>query len=407
MSVELRPLGVACNIQCVYCYQHPQRDAGSFVHSYDMEKMKAGIEAEGGPFSLFGGEPLLLPMKDLEELWAWGHEKYQRNMVQTNAVLINDEHIRLFRQYNVQVGVSVDGPGELNDLRWHGNLATTRESTAKTQAAIEKLCGEGIPPSLIITLHRGNATADKLPALLDWVRDLARLGVGNIGLHLLESESAMIREKYALTTEENIQALMAFLQLGRELPKTRFNLFAEMRELLMGDDRSAACIWNACDPYTTRAVRGVEGNGQRSNCGRTNKDGIDYVKTSAQGFERYLALYHTPQDKGGCRDCRFFMMCKGQCPGNAIDGDWRNRTEHCDVWKALYEALEQELVDRGKAPLSLSPKRKTLEEQALMGWALGQNPSVARLAGLPPRNRNSSATVNGSQSRQAAASTTA
>src|SRR2546423_2943965 len=193
MSVELRPLGVACNIQCVYCYQHPQRDAGSFVHSYDMEKMKASIEAEGGPFSLFGGEPLLLPMKDLEELWAWGHEKYKKNMVQTNAVLITEEHIRLIRKYNVHVGVSVDGPGELNDLRWHGNLDTTRESSAKTQAAIEKLCGEGIPPSLIITLHRGNATAEKLPALLEWVRDLDHLGVRNIGLHLLESESALIR----------------------------------------------------------------------------------------------------------------------------------------------------------------------------------------------------------------------
>src|SRR5438874_12194544 len=239
-------------------------------------------------------------------------------MVQSNGVLISDEHIRLFRKYNGQVGISVDGPGELNDLRWHGNLATTRESSAKTQAAIERLCAEGIPPSLIITLHRGNATAEKLPVLLEWVRELHRLGVRNMGLHVLESESALIREKYALSIEENIQALKAFLDLSRTMPKAHFNLFSEMRELLMGDDRSANCIWNACDPYTTRAVRGVEGNGQRSNCGRTNKDGIDYVKTAAPGFERYLALYHTPQESGGCRDCRVFMMCKRQCPGNAM-----------------------------------------------------------------------------------------
>src|SRR5437763_5831098 len=188
MSVELRPLGVACNIQCVYCYQHPQRDAGSFVHSYDMAKMKASIEAEGGPFALFGGEPLLLPMKDLEDLWSWGHEKYKENAVQSNGVLINDEHIRLFRKYNVKVGISVDGPGELNDLRWHGNLATTRESTAKTQAAIERMCKEGIPPSLIITLHRGNATAEKLPVLLKLVLELVPLGGGAFALRVLEIE---------------------------------------------------------------------------------------------------------------------------------------------------------------------------------------------------------------------------
>ena len=27
MSIELRPLGVACNLACHYCYQNPQRDA--------------------------------------------------------------------------------------------------------------------------------------------------------------------------------------------------------------------------------------------------------------------------------------------------------------------------------------------------------------------------------------------
>jgi hypothetical protein len=29
--------------------------------------MKAAIEAEGGPFALFGGEPLMLPLADLED----------------------------------------------------------------------------------------------------------------------------------------------------------------------------------------------------------------------------------------------------------------------------------------------------------------------------------------------------
>ena len=67
--------------------------------------------------------------------------------------------------------------------------------------------------------------------------------------------------------------------------------------MLLGQDQSTTCVWNACDPYTTRAVQGIEGHGQRSNCGRTNKDGIDFVKADREGFERYLALYPRP----GCR----------------------------------------------------------------------------------------------------------
>src|SRR5262249_53098560 len=154
-------LGVKCNIQCQYCYQDPQRDAGNILQSYDLEKMKAAVAHEGKSFTLFGGEPLLVPEQDLEELWAWGFEKFGRNDVQTNGVLINDNHIRLFKAYGVHVGIWVDGPGELNDIRWAGTLQRTREFTARTLAAIERLSREEIPLSLIITLHRNNATRDK------------------------------------------------------------------------------------------------------------------------------------------------------------------------------------------------------------------------------------------------------
>lgn len=378
MTVELRPLGVGCNIQCQYCYQNPQRDAGNVPHAYDMEKMKAAIEAEGGPFALFGGEPLLVPEADLEALWAWGFEKYGSNSLQTNGVLINDEHIRMFRAYKVHVGISIDGPGELNDVRWAGTLERTREATEKVHAVIARLCEEGLAPNLIVTLHRNNATRDKLPVLLDWLRSMERVGVRSARLHLLEVDHEDVRRRYVLRPEENLEALTRLGELETELTTLRLDLFQEMRQLLLGDDSRTACIWNACDPYTTRAVRGVEGQGQRSNCGRTNKEGIDFVKSAQEGFERYLALYHTPQEHGGCQGCRFFLMCKGQCPGTALAGDWRNRTEHCEVWMEVFGRIERQLVAEGKTPLSVSPLRGPVERALLESWSAGRGASIAR-----------------------------
>lgn len=377
MGVELRPLGVRCNIQCQYCYQNPQRDAGNVLRAYDLAKMKAAVEEEGGPFTLFGGEPLLLPLSDLEELWAWGCRRYGRNSLQTNGVLITDEHVRLFKQYRVHVGISIDGPGELNDVRWAGNLRKTREATAKTEAAIARLCREGIPPALIVTLHRGNAAREQLPRLHAWMRELEAQGVAAVRLHLLEVDHGEVRARYALSSAENVEALLSFARLEAELTTLHLDLFAELRDLLLGRDETASCIWGACDPYTTRAVRGVEGDGARSNCGRTNKEGIDFVKAGAEGFERYLALYQTPQEYGGCRGCRFFLMCKGQCPGDALDGDWRNRTEHCEVWMTLFEHLEARLLAEGVTPLSVSPLRGALEQALMDAWAGGRNRSVA------------------------------
>jgi radical SAM protein with 4Fe4S-binding SPASM domain len=263
--------------------------------------------------------------------------------------------------------------------RWQGNIEKTRQATAKTERAIERLCQEGIVPSLIITLHRANATRDKLPLLQDWIHYLEGIGIRWIRLHPLESESQIIRAKYALTLNENIEALCSFAVLEKKLQRLKFDLFTDMRQMLKGCDENTTCIWNACDPYTTQAVRGVEGNGQRSNCGRTNKDGIDFVKARVPGFERYLALYATPQEVGGCKGCRFFLMCKGQCPGTAIDGDWRNRTEHCEIWKTLYTQLEEELRAEGEEPLSLSPNREQIEQIVLDAWSRGRPVSLAQV----------------------------
>lgn len=81
MSEEVRPLGVRCNIQCQYCYQNPPRDAGNIPHTYDLDRIKSAIVEEGGDFTLFGGEPLLVPLADLESLWAWGFERSEKNGV--------------------------------------------------------------------------------------------------------------------------------------------------------------------------------------------------------------------------------------------------------------------------------------------------------------------------------------
>ena len=381
MGVEVRPFGVKCNIGCQYCYQNPERDAGNVLSSYDLEKMKAAIDAEGEAFTLFGGEPLLMPVADLEQLWAHGLERFGSNHMQTNGTLVTDEHVRLFQRYKVRVGVSVDGPGELNDVRWAGTLEKTRLATEKTHAAIEALCAAGIPPSLIITLHRGNATAEKLPAMHAWIRRVEGLGVRSARLHTLEVDHGTVRAKYQLTPAENLEALLSFDALERDLEHLRFDVFKDMKRLLRGDDRKTTCIWNACDPYTTVAVQGIEGNGQRSNCGRTNKDGIDFVKANVEGFERYLALYHTPQAFGGCKGCRFFLMCKGHCPGTSEESDWRNRTEDCETLKALFRHFEDELLDAGTIPVSAQPIRSTLERGFVKAWSNGRNTTMARLLG--------------------------
>jgi uncharacterized protein len=369
MGVELRPFGVACNLACTYCYQNPMRAAGNFRQTYSMDKMKAALERAQSPFILFGGEPLLMPLEDLEEIFAFGFERHGSNGIQTNGALINDAHIDLFRRYNVEVGVSIDGPGSLNDVRVDRRKSRTRETTATIESNIERLCREHRPPGLIVTLHQGNARADRLPTMYAWMRRLDALGIRGVRLHVLEVEDPGLASSLVLSPRENVEAILGFARLQEELSGLTFDIVEEMKQLLLGNDANAACVWHACDPYSTRAVRGVEGNGQSSNCGRTNKDGIDYLPADRGGFERTLALYHTEEMDGGCKGCRFFLMCKGQCPGTAIGGDWRNRSEHCSIWKYLFATLEKQLIGQGQVPLSIDLERESREAAAIERWS--------------------------------------
>jgi len=346
------------------------RDAGNITVPRDWDKARAQLEREGYNFAVFGGEALLAPIEHLEEVFKFGFERFGRNSIQTNGMLISDAHIELFQKYHVGVGISIDGGDYLNDARWAGSLEATRKATKLVQKNIELLCKEEIIPSIIVTLHRGNAeTLDKIYDLCEWFNLLELLGIRNINLHILETEKG--RENLALTDRQNIQAFRVLYEHSLK-SKMSFQPFRDIRRLLLQEELSnVSCIWNACDPLTTDAVRGVGPDGTQSNCGRTNKDGVNWVKSDSNGTERYLVLHHTPQSHGGCKDCRFFSLCKGQCPGTAIDNDWRNRTVHCAVWFFLFEMIEKTILLSHRLPISRdTAARKALEAGLLKKWGI-------------------------------------
>lgn len=396
MSVELLMVDVKCNLACSYCYQQPMRDGGNTGgKGYDMAAMKKSLSLEllnddgtkrwkTARFAVFGGEPLLAPLPDICEMWAWGLEKFGVNGIQTNGSLITDAHVEAFKKYKVQPGLSIDGPGELNDVRWAGTLEATRKQTQRSNDALKRLLKEKLYPSLIVTLHQGNASAKRLPALIDWLTELWSLGLQHVNLHFLESETPEIRARWALSDDQNAEAVMRVASVGR----LRVQPVQDMVRLLLGNDQpneadgdeGTSCVWNACDPYTTNAVHGVLGDGTRANCGRTSKDGVNWVKADVVSHVRQLTLYETPMADGGCKDCRFFFACKGQCPGTAIDGDWRNRTEHCGTLLLLFARLEAQLAQLGLKPISLDAgRRQKVEAGLLAAYRAGHTSSIGSI----------------------------
>jgi uncharacterized protein len=369
------------------------------VHRYDREKVLAAV-AQLGPdeyFSLFGGEPMLLAFPHFEELLQIAFTRFGKSGVQTNGSLITEAHLDLFTKYHTQVGISVDGPGALNDVRWAGTLNATRQQTARTITAIRQLATRAkehsyLMPSLIVTLHRGNCSDEHFPALCDWFRELDALGIYSVNLHVMELDGTA--GEWDLGAEVIADRLLDLWRLQDELPTLKFLKFTEMLKLLQGDDH-VVCVWHACDPWNTAAVQGIEHDGAPSHCSRTNKDGINWlpaegfgaaarhatVKTyqSHQSHERQLALAVTPQDVGGCQGCEYWLLCLGQCPGTGEDNDWRRRTTYCATFKRLFAEGARRLRAVGVTPFPDWPRRPALERRMYELWANQQSPQLGAI----------------------------
>ncbi len=381
MTVELKPMGNKCNISCTYCYQKFMReDEKPAPYNIQLmlntaDKALIGAKKSSKSFSMFGGEPLLVPINDLEIFFKHGFNKYKKNGIQTNGTLITEDHISLFLKYNVSVGISIDGPNSLNDARRIGTIEATRENTRKTEENINKLISNNIIPSLIITLHRINYS--QLDIFLSWIKYLQSIGIKYVRLHFMENDDA---NSLVLKEEELTNFVIKILELNSRI---RFDIFDDIQNLLLyeGEDLEeyqVACTWNGCDTYTTPAVQGVKGDGSLGNCGRTNKLGIDYLKSDIHGKERVRALFHTPQEFKGCKDCRFFFACKGHCPGEGEFKDWRNRTEFCGTIKAIFTEFENRIEKIGKVPISKNEElRKRLELEVISMDSFGEHVDIS------------------------------
>jgi len=238
----------------------------------------------------------------------------------------------MFKKYRVHVGISLDGPDEMNDTRWAGSLEKTREATRKSFEAIKKCLDNKLSLGLIITIHKKNGLPKYRERFKAWIKELQSWGVDGARLHPLEIDHSSVGETLALTPEQNIEFLLdmwdfEISELNVPGKKSfQFDIFRDVEYMLRADD---------------------------------------------DGFERQMALYNTPQEHGGCQGCRFFIMCKSHCPGTGADMDWRNRTDTCMNWKVAFSIYERMMVERGEMPLSLDPKLKRYEDILMYGYSRG------------------------------------
>lgn len=338
-------IDTSCNLACEYCYEHPSREVTQ--PEYDVEAIMDRLEdwkemyPNETPPGLHGGEPLLIPDDDMDRFLEYIDENWEQNpWIQTNGSLISEKHIELFEKYNVHVGISCDGPGELNRMR-KSKGGNTEETTQKTIDNIHRLHDRGISVGLIVVLHDYNAgTDERFEKLLDWIDEVNQKGIDghfNVG-RMPTGDLQLSPERYG-------EVLIQTLEWVDEKDYRMWNPVIKMRNGLLKNDVDD-CKYGTCDPRGSGYAKTITGNGQFSGCarmwsqigdGNPTLQGPSNNDTYNSYQLRYEMLQKTPQENGGCAGCQFWDLCKGGCPANGIDGDYRQKTVWCEGLKAFYE----------------------------------------------------------------------
>ncbi len=124
----IKPTGPLCNLNCEYCYYLEKRKIYPVQKYFKISEnilelfIKQYIESQEVPVIIFvwqGGEPAMLGIdfyrKAISIQKKYAGDKKIENYFQTNGTLISNEWCAFFKENNMLIGVSIDGPEHIHN----------------------------------------------------------------------------------------------------------------------------------------------------------------------------------------------------------------------------------------------------------------------------------------------------
>jgi uncharacterized protein len=354
-----------CNIDCSYCYLPHRRDRSVMkldtLRALFERVFASGWSAPSITVIWHAGEPLILPPSyysdafDLIETLR-PSDIALRHSIQTNGMLITDAYCELFRDYDVGIGVSLDGPRALHDA--NRLTRSGRGTFDQTMAGVRLLQRHGVEFHVITVL---TAASLKDPDAL--VRFYIDAGIDQVCFNVEESEGDHTSELFATA---DLRARFAeFLdRFWRQARETgRFSYIREIDGMLPRILRPEEAVMGN-EQIVPFGMLNVACNGDVSSfspelLGLKNERYGDFIignvhthtleqmnasapmQRMAQDIERGVAL---------CRDtCDYFSVCGGGAPINKLaeNGSFAtDRTRFCELTQIVPTDLILDALER-------------------------------------------------------------
>jgi uncharacterized protein len=323
-----------CNIDCTYCYL-PNRNDRTVISQSTLRTLFEKVFASGWVNQCVNviwhaGEPLVVPIAFYREAFE-AIERLRPSDVgvmhsfQSNGMLLTPAWCDFIQEWNVDIGISIDGPRHLHDR--HRITRSGRSTFDKTIAGIRLLRERSMPFHTISVLSR-----ESLDAAEDMYEFFVAEGIDHVCFNVEESEGQHVSD---MLGADDVRArfrsfLTRFWQLARASDKVKF-----VREV---DTMISAVFRSNAAPFRNQQVEplamlNVDCLGNVSTfspelLGYKQSEYNDFIigNINAHSMQQlrdsqWLAAMQSDIDAGvsACRaSCEYFSICGGGAPMNKL-----------------------------------------------------------------------------------------
>jgi len=347
-SLLIKPASAVCNLDCAYCF-YLDREADPYkdlpARRMTLETLERLVDTflfysyPNSVFAFQGGEPMLAGLKFYEKLIEF-QKQYGRdgqnvsNALQTNAIQIDEAWCNLFREYNWLLGVSIDGPEEVND-RYRLNKAG-RGTWKQVIQGIETLQKNKVEFNVLCVLSQANV--EKPKELYKFFRGLGIDYVQYIPLAEFDGQGNPL--PFTITPGQYGRFLCEVFDLWwPERRKVRVRFFDNLAEALAGQKPGSCTMHETCDSYVV-----VEYNGDIYPCDffveKEWKFGnltFDSWPEIARRQRRFNFASRKTLPRPECQVCEYQGICRGGCP--KFRHARHRRFEDLDYFCAAYKMI--------------------------------------------------------------------
>lgn len=340
-----------CNLKCSYCYEEfnqikrkPSMSIETIKGIFHSLSEYCENEAISNLNIIWhGGEPMLMNLdfyKEVINLQKSIPNLQFKNLMQTNATLINDNWADFFVKNNFQIGISFDGSPVANTIH--------RQKTEEVINNVMLLNRHGINPSIICVI------SDMNYSFVDELFDF----LGAINIHYLDLVPCYENNgKYSLSIDHYKEFyIRAFDKWWANNRPFDIRLFSNVVDILRGNIVSGQYITCSMTGRCGEIISiGPEGDVYFCDCLPKNSRAvigniIHQNVYSLTASENYRFLHDTNKTiHQDCINCSFKLLCGGGCLTRRISTSHLEygKDYYCSARKVLFSHIQDIVGNTG------------------------------------------------------------